>query len=60
MFTKEPLRLPFISAGIGHGARAHAPDEYYVIEGNERVKGLADAEKFYVWLLSKYADVNLR
>ncbi|PSO07106.1 hypothetical protein B9Q04_12640 [Candidatus Marsarchaeota G2 archaeon BE_D] len=60
MFTKEPLKLPFISAGIGHGARAHAPDEYYVIEGNERVRGLADAEKFYVWLLSKYSNTNLK
>jgi acetylornithine deacetylase/succinyl-diaminopimelate desuccinylase-like protein len=60
MFTKEPLRLPFISAGIGHGARAHAPDEYYVIRGNGHVKGLADAEKFYVWLLNKYSEGQLK
>lgn len=60
MFTKEPLRLPFISAGLGHGGRAHAPDEYYVIEGDGRVKGLADAEKFYVRLLEKYSKTNLK
>lgn len=59
MFTKEPLNLPFVDAGLGHGSRAHAPDEYYVIEGNDRVKGLADAEKFYVKLLLNYSSGKL-
>lgn len=56
MFTKPPLSLPFIGAGLGHGARAHAPDEYYVIDGNDKVKGLVDSEKFYVNLMLNYSD----
>ncbi len=53
LWTKV-LGIPFVSVGLGHGARAHAPDEYYVIEGGEGprpVAGLADAEKFFVHLL---------
>jgi len=60
IFTKDPLKLPFVSAGLSHGARAHAPDEYYVIEGNEKVKGLAHAEKFFVSLLYKLGERALR
>jgi acetylornithine deacetylase/succinyl-diaminopimelate desuccinylase-like protein len=59
MFTKPPLSLPFIGAGLGHGARAHAPDEYYVVEGNDKVKGLAETEKFYVSLLIHYSNGRL-
>lgn len=59
MFTKPPLSIPFIGAGLGHGARAHAPDEYYVIEGNDKVRGLADSEKFYVRLLIHYSKGKL-
>ena len=32
VFTGEPLKLAAGHYGLGHGARAHAPDEYYVIE----------------------------
>jgi acetylornithine deacetylase/succinyl-diaminopimelate desuccinylase-like protein len=38
VFTGEPLRLPAGHFGLGHGAGAHAPDEYFVIEpSNPRV-----------------------
>ena len=35
--------------GLGHGAGAHAPDEYYLIESaNPKVAGLDGAVKSYV------------
>ena len=30
------LRLPWVSSGLGHGARAHAPNEYASIDGLKR------------------------
>lgn len=55
LFNRGPLYLPFIDAGLGHGGRAHSPDEYFVIEGNDRVAGLAGCEKSYVVILDAYA-----
>ncbi len=39
--------------GLGHGAGAHAPNEFIVVEprAGSRVAGLAQVEKFYVDLL---------
>jgi acetylornithine deacetylase/succinyl-diaminopimelate desuccinylase-like protein len=56
LFNRGPLHLPFCDGGLGHGARAHAPDEYLVIEGNEKVAGLASCEKSYVAILDCYAS----
>jgi len=56
LFNRRPLHLPFIDAGLGYGARAHAPDEFFVIEGNERVAGLAGCEKSFVAILDTYAE----
>jgi acetylornithine deacetylase/succinyl-diaminopimelate desuccinylase-like protein len=55
LFARDPLQLPIAMGSIGHGGRAHAIDEYYVIEGNEKVHGLAGAEKGYVAALYEYA-----
>jgi len=54
MFNRGPLYLPFCDGGLGHGGRAHAPDEYFVIEGNDKVAGLAKSEKSYVAILDAY------
>jgi len=56
LYSCPPLNLPICSGGLGHGGRAHSPDEYYVIEGNEKVAGLVTAEKSFVDIL--YAFVN--
>ena len=32
----EYLRLPWVAGGLGHGARAHAPNEYASIDGMRR------------------------
>ncbi len=49
IFTGPPVSLPGGHFGTGHGSRAHAPDEYYVIESaNPAVQGMADATLSYV------------
>ena len=61
IWTKH-LRIPYLAAGLGYGARAHAPDEYYVIQGDGEkhpVAGLAEAEKFFVDLLYRMANEKL-
>jgi len=55
LFNRGPLHLPFCDGGLGHGGRAHSPDEYFVIEGNDKVAGLAGCEKSYVAILDDYA-----
>ena len=32
----EYLKLPWVSSGLGHGSRAHAPNEYASIDGMRR------------------------
>ena len=49
IFTAAPLKLPAVHFGLGHGARAHAPDEYYLIESkNPKLAGYDAAVKSYV------------
>jgi acetylornithine deacetylase/succinyl-diaminopimelate desuccinylase-like protein len=49
IFTGAPVSLPAGHFGTGHGSRAHAPDEYYVIESsNPAVEGMAGATLSYV------------
>jgi len=59
VFAGKPLELPIIGGGLGHGGRAHSPNEYYVIEGVKgrygRVYGLAGAEKSMAAVLYNYA-----
>jgi acetylornithine deacetylase/succinyl-diaminopimelate desuccinylase-like protein len=58
IFTGPPVSLPGGHFGTGHGSRAHAPDEYYVIESsNPVVKGMADATLSYVEHLYALAAV---
>jgi acetylornithine deacetylase/succinyl-diaminopimelate desuccinylase-like protein len=48
-FTGPPLKLPAGQFGLGHGAGAHAPDEYFLIESaNPKVAGIDGAVKSYV------------
>jgi acetylornithine deacetylase/succinyl-diaminopimelate desuccinylase-like protein len=49
LFTGAPLKLPAGHFGLGHGTRAHAPDEYYLIESrNPKLSGYDDAVRSYV------------
>jgi acetylornithine deacetylase/succinyl-diaminopimelate desuccinylase-like protein len=48
-FTGAPLTLPAGQFGLGHGAGAHAPDEYWLIESaNPKVAGMDGAVRSFV------------
>ncbi len=57
MFNREPLNLPFVIGGLGHGGRAHAPNEYIVVEEGGPTGGLATLEKSYVAILVNLAGI---
>jgi acetylornithine deacetylase/succinyl-diaminopimelate desuccinylase-like protein len=58
IFTGPPVSLPGGHFGTGHGSRAHAPDEYYVIESsNPVVQGMAEATLTYVKHLYALASI---
>ncbi|HEU0116164.1 MAG TPA: M20/M25/M40 family metallo-hydrolase, partial [Thermomicrobiales bacterium] len=56
LVPRPPVGLPFCVAGLGHGGRAHSPDEYFVLDGNATVAGLAGCEKSYAAILFAYAS----
>ena len=50
-FTAPPLKLPAGVFGLGHGAGAHAPDEYWIVESsNPKVAGMDGSAKSFVEL----------
>lgn len=56
-FTGPPLKLPAGQYGLGHGAGAHAPDEYWLIEAaNPKVAGMDGAVRSYVDLFYALAS----
>ena len=59
VFTAPPLSLPAGHFGLGHGAGAHAPNEYYVVEStNPKVAGITDAILGYVDMFHQIAKVS--
>ncbi len=58
-FTSPPVSIPAGHFGMGHGAGAHAPDEYYLIEStNPKVAGLVDATMGYADFLYQLAAIS--
>jgi acetylornithine deacetylase/succinyl-diaminopimelate desuccinylase-like protein len=58
-FTGEPLKLPAVHFGLGHGNGAHAPDEYYLIEsGAAKIQGLDGAVRSHVEFLYELAAMS--
>jgi acetylornithine deacetylase/succinyl-diaminopimelate desuccinylase-like protein len=56
LFTGAPLNLPAGHFGLGHGARAHAPDEYFLIDSQDpKVTGYREAVNSYVDYLYQMA-----
>jgi len=47
--------VPIVSGGAGNGGRAHAANEYYIIEGAGKVYGMAGAEKAVATLMYAFA-----
>src|SRR3989442_1753677 len=59
VFTGEPLHLAAGPFRLGHGSRAHAADEYYVIESkNPKVQGMDGAVFSFVQLLYGLAQAG--
>ncbi|MGQ9588116.1 MAG: M20/M25/M40 family metallo-hydrolase [Thermoplasmata archaeon] len=50
------LKLPFTMGGIGHSGLAHSPNEYMVVEGNKKIAGLPEVEKFFVHFMNELAQ----
>src|SRR5215471_14616456 len=59
VFTGEPLKLPAIQFGLGHGNGAHAPDEYYLIESKSpKIQGVDRAVRSHVEFLYELAAMS--
>jgi len=59
VFTGEPLKLPAGHFGLGHGAGAHAPDEYYVIEStNPKVSSWDEVVASFVDYLYELSTIR--
>jgi acetylornithine deacetylase/succinyl-diaminopimelate desuccinylase-like protein len=59
IFTGDPLKLPAGHFGLGHGAGAHAPNEYYVVESsNPKIAGIDEAALSHVQFLHELATVK--
>ena len=52
-----PVEMPIAAGGAGMGGRAHAANEYYIIEGAGKVYGLAGAEKSVAATIWNYAHI---
>ena len=51
-----PVAMPIAGGAAGHGGRAHAANEYYIIEGAGKVYGMAGAEKSVATIVYNYAN----
>jgi acetylornithine deacetylase/succinyl-diaminopimelate desuccinylase-like protein len=58
LFSDE-LKIPFMMGVLGHGGRAHSPDEYIVWEGNDKVLGYDGAVKSMVAFLVRYVEASM-
>ncbi len=59
VFTGEPLKMAATSLGIGRGAGAHAPDEWYLIDStNPKIAGMDDAALFFADFLYGAAEAK--
>lgn len=55
LYTREPIALPMVLGGLGHGANQHTFDEYLVVEGEGSIASLDEIEKGYVDFVYRFA-----
>ncbi len=53
-----PVAMPIAGGAAGHGGRAHAANEYYIIEGAGKIYGMAGAEKSIASIVYNYAAAS--
>ena len=58
LFNREPINLPVVMGGLGHGALAHSPNEYIVIDEGGPTGGLRTMEKSYVAMLDNFSRMS--
>ena len=58
LFNRPPLSLPVVTGGLGHGALAHSPNEYIVIDEGGPTGGLKSMEKSYVAILDNFSRIS--
>ncbi len=59
VFTQPPVSLAAGQFGLGHGAGAHAPNEYFVIDSsNPKVAGLVGSTMGFVDFLYEMASIT--
>jgi len=58
LFAGEPINIPIIGGAAGSGGNAHAANEFWVIEGAEKIYGMAGAEKSVATVLYNFAGLN--
>jgi acetylornithine deacetylase/succinyl-diaminopimelate desuccinylase-like protein len=58
LFAAEPINIPIAAGMGGAGGNAHAANEFYVIEGANKMYGMAGAEKSVATVLYDYAGEN--
>jgi len=54
----KPIGLPIAGGNVGRGGRAHAANEYYIIEGAGKTYGMAAAEKSIAAVIFNYAEMS--
>jgi acetylornithine deacetylase/succinyl-diaminopimelate desuccinylase-like protein len=54
----KPLGVPIAGFSVGTGGRAHAANEYYVIEGAGKTFGFAASEKSIAAMIYNYAQIT--
>lgn len=60
LFADDPVsgvKMPIVGGAAGHGAGAHAANEFWVIEGAGKVYGMAGGEKSVATVLYAYAGL---
>ena len=58
LFTGDVLDIPIASGNAGTGGNSHAANEYFVIEGANKIYGMAGGEKSIAAVLYNYAGLN--
>lgn len=58
VFNRPPLGLPFATGCVGFGGHTHGSNEYFVIEGEGNIKGLAGYEKLIASVIYYFGERN--
>ncbi len=54
LFNQPPLNLPFATGCVGSGGHSHGFDEFFMIDGTDKMDGIAGYEKLIASLIWEY------